>query len=302
MNVRATVAMQVHNTLGEGVLWCDREQVLYWTDILASTLWRYRPHDGALHQWDMPERLASFALCEADGWLLLGLASQLAFFHPASGRMSPIMPVEADLPTRLNDGACDRQGRFVFGTLHEPPGGGPKQPVGGFYRLNHDLSLERLPLPGVAISNSIAFSPDGDTMYFCDSLTRKIQCCDYGDAVGAPSVFVELDDPRGEPDGSSVDSEGGLWNAQWGLGRVVRYASEGRMDRCIDVPASQPTRVAFGGTGLSTIYITSARDGLDDDACASQPYAGALFAVHSDIGGLPEPRFPGPPPHVIASA
>ncbi len=302
MNPRATVAMQVHNTLGEGVLWCDREQLLYWTDIHASTLWRYRPHDGALHQWDLPERLASFALCEADGWLLLGLASRLAFFHPASGRLSPVTEVEAGLPTRLNDGACDRQGRFVFGTLHEPPGGGPKQPVGGYYRLNHDLSLERLPLAGVAISNSIAFSPDGDTMYFCDSLTRMIQCCDYGDVVGPPRVFVELDDPRGEPDGSSVDSEGGLWNAQWGLGRVVRYTREGRMDRCIDVPASQPTRVAFGGTGLSTIYITSARDGLDDAALAAQPYAGALFALHSDIGGLPEPRFPGPPPHVIAAA
>lgn len=302
MNARATVAMQVHNTLGEGVLWCDRGQVLYWTDIHASTLWRYRPHDGALHQWSLPERLACFALCEADGWLLLGLASQLAFFHPASQRLVPIMEVEADLPTRLNDGACDRQGRFVFGTLHEPPGGGPKQPVGGFHRLNHDLSLERLPLPGVAIGNSVAFSPDGDIMYFCDSLTRKIHCCDYGDTVGAPRVFVELDDPRGEPDGSAVDSEGGLWNAQWGLGRVVRYASDGRMDRCIDVAASQPTRVAFGGTNLSTIYITSARDGLDEAALANQPYAGALFAVHSDLGGLPEPRFPGPPPHVIAAA
>ena len=302
MNMRATVAMQVHNTLGEGVLWCDRGQMLYWTDIHASTLWRYRPHDGALHQWSLPERLACFALCEADGWLLLGLASQLAFFHPASQRLAPIMAVEAELPTRLNDGACDRQGRFVFGTLHEPPGGGPKQPIGGFHRLNHDLSLERLPLPGVAISNSVAFSPDGDLMYFCDSLTRTIQCCDYGDEVSDVRTFIALDDPRGEPDGSAVDAEGALWNAQWGLGRVVRYTSDGRMDRCIDVAASQPTRPAFGGTHLSTLYITSARDGLDEAALASQPYAGALFAVHSDFGGLPEPRFPGPPPHVIAAA
>jgi L-arabinonolactonase len=301
MNVPAAVAMQVHNTLGEGVTWCDRGQVLYWTDIHASTLWRYRPHDGALHQWSMPERLASFALCEADGWLLLGLASRLAFFHPSTQAMVPVVDVEPELPTRLNDGASDRQGRFVFGTLHEPASG-PKQTVGGFYRLNHDLSLERLPLPSVAISNSIAFSPDGGTMYFCDSPTRTIQCCDYGDHVSNVRDFVALDDARGEPDGSAVDRDGGLWNAQWGLGRVVRYTPQGQLDRIIDVPASQPTKPAFGGTDFSTLYITSARDGLDESALASQPYAGALFVADAGFHGMPEPRFGGPPPHVIAAA
>lgn len=301
MNVRAAIAMQVHNTLGEGVTWCDRGQVLYWTDIHASTLWRYRPHDGALHQWSMPERLASFALCEADGWLLLGLESRLAFFHPSTQALVDIGPVEAELPTRLNDGACDRQGRFVFGTLHEPATGA-KQAVGGFYRLNHDLTLERLPLPGIAISNSIAFSPDGATMYFCDSLARRIDCCDYGDQVGNVREFVTLDDQRGEPDGSAVDRDGGLWNAQWGLGRVVRYTPQGELDRIVDVPASQPTKPAFGGTDFSTLYITSARDGLDEAALAAQPYAGALFYTEAGSRGMPEPRFKGPPPHVIAAA
>lgn len=301
MNARAAVAMQVHNTLGEGVTWCDRGQVLYWTDIHAATLWRYRPHDGALHQWSLPERLASFALCEADGWLLLGLASRLAFFHPSTHTLVPVTEVEAELPTRLNDGACDRQGRFVFGTLHEPSSG-PKQAVGGFWRLNHDLSLERLPLPGIAISNSVAFSPDGSTMYFCDSLSRRIQCCDYGDRIANIRTFVTLDDPRGEPDGSAVDSEGGLWNAQWGLGRVVRYTPQGRLDQIIEVPASQPTRPAFGGTGYATLYITSARDGLDEASLADQPYAGALFFAEPGFHGVQEPRFAGPPPHVIAAA
>lgn len=301
MNARAAVAMQVHNTLGEGVTWCDRTQVLYWTDIHAATLWRYRPHDGALHQWSMPERLASFALCEAEGWLLLGLASQLAFFHPATRALVHVTDVEAGMSTRVNDGACDRQGRFVFGTLHEPASGA-KQPVGGFYRLNHELALERLPLPGVAISNSIAFSPDGGTMYFCDSLSRAIQCCDYGDHISNVRRFVALDDPRGEPDGSAVDRDGGLWNAQWGLGRVVRYTPDGRLDRIIDVPATQPTKPAFGGTDFSTLYITSARDGLDEAALASQPYAGALFFAEPGCRGMAEPRFAGPPPHVIAAA
>ena len=221
------------NQLGEGVLWCPRAQALYWTDILASTLWRHTPHDGTTRQWPMPERLASFALCEADGWLLLGLASQLAFFHLDSGALQPIADVEPDLPTRVNDGVCDRQGRFIFGTLHETEAGVPKQPIGGFYRLNADLSLQRLPLPSVAISNSLAFSPDGGTMYFCDSPTRRIQCCDYAvdGSVGAPRVFVDVAGIPGEPDGSTVDAGGGLQGLRVGVRAAVPRAHGVRADR-----------------------------------------------------------------------
>lgn len=302
MNAAATVVLQARNTLGEGIVWCTREQALYWTDIHAATLWRYRPRDGRAEQWPMPERLACLALCEADGWLLLGLASRLAFFHPASVTLVPIAGVEAGRPTRLNDGACDRQGRFVFGTLHEPPAGGVRQPLGSFYRLNADLSLERLDLPGVAISNSIAFSPDGRTLYYCDSPTRTIQCCDYGERCGTPRTFVRLDDPRGEPDGSTVDAAGNLWNAQWGLGRVACYAPDGRVEQCIHVSASQPTRPAFGGADLAVLYVTSARDGLDAAALARQPSAGALFAAPAGTIGLPEARFSGMPPRLSHSS
>lgn len=294
MNLR--VVHHPANTLGEGVLWCEREQALYWTDIHAATLWRHRPANGEVRRWTMPERLGCLALCETEGWLLLGLASRLAFFRPDDETLLPLMEVESGLPTRLNDGACDRQGRFVFGTLHEPAPGETRQPIGAFYRLNADLTLERLNLPGVGISNSLAFSPDGHTMYFCDSPSRVIQCCDYGDRCGEPRVFARIDDPRGEPDGSAVDAQGFLWNAQWGLGQVVRYAPGGQVDRVVPVPAAQPTRPAFGGRGLDTLYVTSARDGLSADALASQSQAGALFAVEAGVAGLPEPRFRGSPP------
>lgn len=300
MNVSATVAFQARNTLGEGIVWCEREQALYWTDIHAATLWRYCPRDARADQWSMPERLACLALCEADGWLLLGLASRLAFFHPASGMLAPIAEVEGGLPTRLNDGACDRQGRFVFGTLHEPPAGNTRQPVGSFYRLNADLSIERLDLPCVAISNSLAFSPDGRTLYYCDSLHRTIQCCEYGTGCGSSRTFARLRETHGEPDGSAVDRAGNLWNAQWGLGRIACYTPDGRLDRCIGVTASQPTRPAFGGPDLSMLYITSARDGLDAAALANQPTAGALFAIPAGATGLPEPRFAGMPTRAAA--
>ncbi|WP_232823424.1 SMP-30/gluconolactonase/LRE family protein [Dyella sp. C9] len=288
------IAFHAGNELGEGVLWCEREQALYWTDIPRATLYRLHPDSGHCQHWSMPERLASFALCEAEGWLLLALASRLAFFHLADGTLHTLHDVEPGLPTRCNDGACDRQGRFVFGTMHEP-GTGARQRLGHFWRLNADLSLQCLALPPVAISNSIAFSPLGDTMYYCDSLAGRIQRCDYGDDATGTQVFAELDDPAGEPDGSCVDAEGSLWNAQWGLSRLVRYAPDGSVQQVLAVPTRQPTRPVLGGPRLDTLYVTSARAGLAIEETTADSPAGALFQCRVAIRGLPEPRFAGPP-------
>jgi len=295
LSVDVRVAVQAGNRLGEGVLWCDRTQSLYWTDIQASMLWRYVPGDGAVRSWPMPERLASFALCVADGWLLLALASRLAFFDTSTGEMRGICVLPIAPQTRANDGACDRHGRFVLGTLHEPAQG-PKRAHGRFLRLDADLTLRELPLPRVAIANSIAFSPDGATMYFCDSLQKRIERCDYGDEIGPVRRFVDLTSLEGgEPDGSTVDIEGGVWNAQWGASRVVRYRPDGREDRVITIPTAQPTRPAFGGPSLSTLYVTSAHDGMPDAARSIDRHAGDVFAFEPGITGLREPRFAGNP-------
>lgn len=288
------VAHALPHELGEGVIWDDRLQVVWWTDILGKKLWRMDPLDGHAVHWDMPERLASFALCEADSWLLLALASRLVFFNTRSEQMVDLHLIEKNLPTRNNDGACDRQGRFVFGTLHEPTWGS-KQAIGAFYRLGHALELERLSLPPCAISNSIAFSPSGDRMYFCDSPTRKIYCCDYGDRLGEPRLFVDLGKVEGVPDGSTVDAEGALWNAQWGMRRVVRYLPDGTQDCIIDMPVRQPTKPAFGGAALTTLFVTSAREGLSNDQLAADPHSGYLFAQKVGFTGLSETRFAGIP-------
>ena len=288
------VALDARNTLGEGIIWCDRAQALYWTDIQRATLFRLHPASNTQEQWPMPERLASFALCEVDGWLLLALASRLAFFCLADCHLQTLHEVESGLPTRCNDGACDRQGRFVFGTMHEPAEGS-RQALGSFWRLNADLRLEHLALPHVAISNSIAFSPDGAAMYYCDSLSRCIQRCTYGDTLSVPQQFVDLSELSGEPDGSCVDADGSLWNAQWGLGRVACYAPDGSLRLLLPVPASQPTRPAFGGPRLDTLYVTSARDGLSDAQLDADAYAGALFHARVGVRGLVEPRFAGRP-------
>jgi len=290
----AALAIDAKCALGEGATWCARTGRFYWVDIEGARLWRYDPRDASSTSWTMPERLATFALCADPHYLLLGLASRLAFFDLATGGIETIVEIEAGLNTRVNDGRCDRQGRFVFGTKDE---GAPARPIGGFYRLNRDLTLERLPLPAPAISNSIAFSPDGATMYFCDSPTREIRACDYGahGRVSNERLFVRLADATGEPDGSTVDAEGGLWNAHWGGARVVRYDANGVETERVIVPTAQPSCVALGGARLATLYVTSARVGLDADALRRNPLAGGVFIATPARRGLPEPVFEGIP-------
>jgi L-arabinonolactonase len=287
--MKADLLIDSQCALGEGATWCAETGRFYWTDIEGKRLWRYDPRDASSVSFAMPERLACFALCADADVLLLGLASRLAFFSLKTCAIETIMQVEAQLPTRINDGKCDRQGRFVFGTKHDVA---KAEKIGGFYRLNLDLSLERLPLGECAISNSIAFSPDGSRMYFCDSPEREIRVCDY-DSFANQRVFVELSDASGEPDGSAVDSDGGLWNAQWGGRRVVRYDADGRETARIDVPTAQPSCVAFGGAQLDTAYITSARVGLDAGALQDDPHAGAVFIATPSATGIAEPVFRG---------
>ncbi|WP_423367529.1 SMP-30/gluconolactonase/LRE family protein [Burkholderia sp. LMG 32019] len=289
----AALLVDSRNTLGEGATWCDATHALYWTDIEGACLWRCRADGSDVVQWPMPERLACFALTDEPDLLLVGLATHLAFFDLRSGAFTRIVDVEPERPTRLNDGRCDPFGAFVFGMKDE--GSEPPQAVGGFYRLNADLTLERLALPPAAIANSIAFSPDGSKMYFCDSLVREIFVCDYraGGDVANVRPFARLTDADGDPDGSTMDRDGGLWNAQWGGRRVVRYGPDGVETDRIAVPTAQPSCVTLDGEGR--LYVTSARVGLSDDALASDADAGGVFVARTRYAGLPTARFAGAP-------
>lgn len=279
--------------LGECVLWCERTGRLLWTDIPAATLWAYTPATGRKASWPMPERLCCFALTGSDDRLLLGLASGLAFFTFSSGKVTRICDVEPDIPsTRINDGRCDRQGRFVFGMFNQAEH--PKHALGGFYRLNLDLSLERLPLPNAAIANSICFSPNGRRMYFADSTQKAILYADYNPCsaeVGRVHTFVAADAVPGEPDGSTIDAAGFLWSTRWGAGIVARFAPDGQLERTVPLAVPQPSCPAFGGPDLTTLFVTSAHLGMTNAERVAAPLSGALFAQALEIRGLPESRF-----------
>ena len=277
--------------LGECALWCDRSASLYWTDIEDSTISRWSEGNGHVRRWTLPDRVGSFALCEQPDQLLLGLASGIALFNLATGAMSVVVPVEPQHPgTRINDGRCDAQGRFVFGMFNRAPGA---PPISHFYRVTSGLQVEQLPLPRVGVANSIAFSPDGLLMYFSDSSTRQIWCVDYhpDGRIGPCRPFARVPEGQGFPDGSAVDSEGGLWSAHWDGGCVVRYDSSGIETARIAMPASRPTCPSFGGARLDRIFVTSARIGLDEAALRAQPAAGGVFTGSGAWHGIPEHRF-----------
>src|SRR6201987_1644982 len=283
MRLRAEVVVAARNELGEGVLWSPDDGEVQWTDIFGRRFQVYRHSDGASRSVALPDRLAWFAPLGGTR-LLAGFAGGLEVFDLESGARRPIAAIEADRPsTRVNDGKLDRQGRLVFGTMDEQS---PAAPIGQIYGYGGGPAPRPL-ASGVRIANSIAFSPDGRRMYFADTPTKIIRVYDYDLDSGELSgerTFATLHGP-GSPDGSTVDGDGCLWNAEWGGGRVVRYTPGGRVDRVVDLPCSQVTCCAFGGAKLDQLFVTTAWTGLDAAALAREPHAGALFAVDPDVRG-----------------
>lgn len=288
----ASLILNCGNQLGESVVWDAARGKVRWVDIEGCEIWEYDPVSGEVGTHVLPERVGAIGL-RARGGLVVALAQSFALFDLDTERLVPVnRPVEADLPTtRLNDGRVDRQGRFICGGLNEAT---DQAAIAGVYRLDADQRVS-LVMERVACANSICFSPDGRTMYFADTPTRQILAYEYDTVTGMPRsgrVFAEQNG-RGAPDGSIVDSEGCLWNAEWGGGRVVRYSPDGRVNRIVHVPVTNPTCVAFGGHDGDTLFITTARHGLTTAQLADEPTAGGLYAVDVGVRGIPEPLFAG---------
>jgi L-arabinonolactonase len=288
---KVELVVDCRNVLGESVLWDHDAGRLHWVDIESSELWTLDPANGRTSVHRAPERIACFAPRRGGG-LLVGFAGGFAFYDPGTGRRKTLAEFEPDNPhTRLNDGKTDRQGRFVAGGFDEVEG----KLVSSVVRLDPDGRMTTL-FGGVGCANGICFSPDGATLYFADTNAATMWSYEYDVAsgsVGKRALVAGFQDQPGLPDGSCVDAEGFVWNAQWNGRRVVRYAPDGRIDRIIDMPVLNPTCVAFGGANLDTLYITTARYRMTADQLAAEPASGALFATRPGVRGLPDAKFAG---------
>lgn len=278
------------DVLGEVPRWHPVERALYWIDAFKPAIHRLDPVSGKLESWTPPEKLGSFAL-RAGGGLLIAGRGELAHYDPASGTLDRIVdPENGGAVNILNDGRCDRHGRFWVGSMTKTM----ERASGRLYRLERG-HLDAVD-DDIWVANGVCWSPDDRRMYFADSHVKTIFVYDFDLAagtIGPRRIFATMDDRPGVPDGSSVDAEGFIWNAVFDGGRVVRYAPNGRINRTVQLPVSRPTACAFGGADLGTLYVTTARFRLAPDKLAAETDAGGLLALDVGVKGLPEPLYRG---------
>jgi L-arabinonolactonase len=304
MSYRIENLLNCGNHLGEGPVWDVETGALWWLDgtgrrVGNPSIWRLEPATGRVDSWSMDHDVGALAVRE-NGQLVLALDDGFYFFDPDSEELQLISLVDADQPrTRLNDGKVDRRGRFFAGGMDDKE----ELAICGLWRLDPDLSVTKVD-DGIICSNGPCWSPDDETFYIADTFVDEFWAYDYDVGNGTVSkkrVFADTKDSRGVPDGSTIDAEGCLWNAELITGDLVRYDPDGRVERKIGMPVRNITSVMFGGDDLDEIYVTSmarvkhpaVHDRFDVDR-KPQFGAGALFRISGlGIRGIPEPRFGG---------
>jgi sugar lactone lactonase YvrE len=292
MHPSVTCLVEAGCMLGEGPVWDERTGQLYWVDIKGPAIHRFDPATGEQRRWPAPEAVSALAVRERGG-LVCALKSGFAFFDPQAGAFENLGDPQPDQPgNRLNDGKCDRLGRFWVGGMDDAE----KRPSGDLFRLDPDLSWRRIPI-GFVVTNGVGWSADGHTFYFNDSANRRAYAYGFDMAageLGERRLFATLDEAEGHPDGLCVDAEDHVWIAHWDGGRVSRRRPDGSIATVISLPASRTTSCCFGGPDLDVLMVTSARIGLGPDALAREPLSGSVFAVTGlGVRGRPMNRFKG---------
>lgn len=278
--------------LGETPIWCPRTGILWWIDIERPRLHRYDPATGAHRAQPVATtHLGSLALRRSGGFLV-ALGSRLATLDPESGVTAPFATVEDEaLGNRLNDGRADAAGRFWIGSmdldLHRTQA--------AFYCVHPDGRIVRQH-GGVIVTNTVAIAPDQRTLYVSDTRRFVVWAYDLDPEDGVLSrrrVLIDHSATGDRPDGACVDADGCLWIAMFAGSRIVRHAPDGRVDRVIPLPVTNPTCLAFGGADFRTLYVTTARKFLSPATLAQEPWAGSLLALEPGVAGLPEAMFGG---------
>ena len=287
------------NLLGEGITWSVDQENLYWLDVvIPSKLFQLHLPTNKLSTFIMPEMISSISIRSKKDLII---ASQYGVYNYnlTSNNFTRLIETEPLLKfNRSNDGASDIKGRFWFGTMQNNlDEEGKDIPItknsGSLYRLDIDLTLDKIE-SNLGIPNTFIWNPDNTKFYFTDSMEEIIYSYDFDEESGEitnKTNFATFN--RGIPDGSTMDSEGFVWNCRWGGSCVVRFDPLGRVDRVLEVPVENVTNCVFGGKDLKTLFITTARQGLSKEYVKKNPYAGSLFAIDLSIKGIEDNNFLG---------
>ncbi|MDE2902159.1 MAG: SMP-30/gluconolactonase/LRE family protein [Chloroflexota bacterium] len=287
--MESELVVRTRAEVGEGPLWDPGTETLLWVDITGSAVHRFDPANGRNDCTDVGIDVGAVAV-RASGGLVMAAADGFRSLE-ADGSQTVLAEVGADDPSmRMNDGKCDRHGRFWAGTMaydEAAPAG-----LGKLYRLDPDLGVQVM-VDSVSISNGIDWSPDDRLMYYIDSPTRRVDVFDFDLDDGAITnrrTLIEADASVGFPDGMTVDANGDLWVAFWGGARVGHFAPDGSERGMVRFPVSQTSSCAFGGSDGRDLYVTSAARGISEEA---EPEAGSLFRARTGAVGQAPNSFSG---------
>jgi sugar lactone lactonase YvrE len=279
--------------VGESPRWDVEAQAVYWLDIWSDpAVFRYHPATGDFRRWAPGLQVTGQARREGGGFVF-ATRTGLYTWDENAGENRFILDPEADnRPVRFNDGSADRMGRFWAGSTHADD---QFRAEGSLYRMDASHSVRKM-AGRLACSNGLGWSPDNRTMYVTAQFAYELLAFDFDLATGEIAnrrSFAKVPEADGLPDGLTVDAEGGVWSAQWGGWRLTRYDPTGKIERVLKMPVPNPTSCVFGGPDLKDLYVTTAWLLLSNEERRAAPGSGDLFVVHTDIQGLPEPKFAG---------
>ncbi len=284
------------DAVGESPVWRAAEESLYWVDIPRRRIHRMPLASGRRDAWTAAESVACIAFA-TDGSLVAGMESgifRLELGHEGAVKATLLASPPFPMPhMRFNDGRCDRQGRFWAGTMHTDMSAA--HAVGALYRYTEEDGFSAAFARELLTQNGLAWSPAGERMYLSDSHpnARVIWTYEYECDSGTPyarRVFVDMEKHAGRPDGAAVDVDGCYWTCANDAGQVLRFTPEGKLDRALALPVRKPSMCAFGGARLDTLYVTTIRPAKPEEL-ASQPLAGAVFALRPGMQGIAETEF-----------
>ncbi|MCC6792827.1 MAG: SMP-30/gluconolactonase/LRE family protein [Thermomicrobiales bacterium] len=279
-------------TLGEGPAYDDRRDALWWCDILERAVHVFHLHDRRTQTYRFESEVGSIGIAET-GRLVVALRHEVGLFDPDSGVFERIAEIEANNPdTRLNDGKVGPDGAFWVGTMDDR-NVSRKEPLGSLYRVDASGRVEKK-IDGLMVSNGLAFSPDGRTMFHSDSRGPWIDRWHFDPSTGEISGrrrIAVLDDETGRPDGGATDATGAYWSAGVSAARLNRFSPEGELLEVYPVPVAGPTMPCFGGPGLTRLFVTSLRHGRAPELLERYPLTGITIVADSPVAGSPVSRF-----------
>ncbi len=284
------LVLDAQAAIGESVTWVDAENALYWVDIKAPALYRTTHGSWETQSWALPADIGAFAL-DGAGRALVALRTGLFWLDLASGATTLAQEAPFDPALlRFNEGACDSAGRFWVGVMTDPLNGAKSEQRGSLYRYTTATGLIAQP-DRSDLFNGMGWNADETQFYLSHSYESRVFSFPYdkhNGTLGQRQSFAEIH-RDGIPDGAAMDVDGGYWCAIHGGGSLQRYTRDGRLDQEIALPVSQPTMCCFAGPALDELYVSSAREKLNDSQLANEPHAGGLFRLRPGIAGLPKP-------------